>query len=328
MALQSGCSSAVFVVVAFLTAVSPFPSQAQTASRIEVHPIRTMTQTDEQFLTGSKDGEPTVLAGELRIPRPGTDRLPAVLLVHGAGGIGGNIDRWAQVLNAIGVAAFVLDGFTGRGIASVSQDPTQLGRTPMIADSYRALEILAKHPRIDPTRIAVMGFSRGGQAALYSSLKRFQKMHGPQGLEFAAYVIFYAPCNLRFIDDDQVADKPIRLFHGTADDFVYVAPCRAYVERLRAAGKDVQLTEYPGAQHVFDGPHIKAPIFQPQGITTRHCVTEEKPIGRIINSQTQQTFSYDDPCVERGATIAYDAEAYSQVLVAVKGFLTEVFQLK
>jgi dienelactone hydrolase len=318
----------VSVIVALFTAVAPFHAHAQTASRIEVHPIRTLTQTDEQFLTGSKEGEPTVLAGELRIPRPGTDRLPAVVLVHGAGGIGGNIDRWAQELNGIGVAAFILDGFTGRGIASVGQDPTLLGRTLMIADSYRALELLSKHPRIDPARIAVMGFSRGGQAALYSALKRFQKMHGPQGLEFAAYVIFYGPCNLRFIDDDQVADRPIRLFHGTADDYVYVAPCRAYVKRLRAAGKDVHLTEYPGAQHVFDGPHIKAPIFQPQGITTRHCATEENPVGRIINSETGQTFSYDDPCVERGATVAYDAEAYSRALVAVKGFLTEVFQLK
>lgn len=54
-----------------------------------------------------------------------------------------------------------------------------------------ALAVLGRHPRIDPERIAVMGFSKGGFAALYSSLRRFARMHGPAGLTFAAHVAFY-----------------------------------------------------------------------------------------------------------------------------------------
>jgi hypothetical protein len=50
----------------------------------------------------------------LRIPRPGTDRLPAVILVHGSAGIGGNVDYWQQQLNGIGVATFIIDDFAGR----------------------------------------------------------------------------------------------------------------------------------------------------------------------------------------------------------------------
>src|SRR4029434_9250422 len=69
-----------------LFGLAPTLGTAPTA-RIEVHPFQTVTLTDQQFLTGAKDGTPVVIAGELRLPGPGTDRLPAVVLVHGSGGM-------------------------------------------------------------------------------------------------------------------------------------------------------------------------------------------------------------------------------------------------
>ena len=44
-----------------------------------------------------------------------------------------------------------------------------------LADALAALKLLATHPRIDPARIGVMGFSRGGQVALYSSLEPLRR---------------------------------------------------------------------------------------------------------------------------------------------------------
>src|SRR2546425_5874193 len=72
--------------------------------RIELHPIQTLTLPDEQVLTGAHDGKPATIAGELRIPRVSADRLPAVVLVHGSGGIGANYDRWSAELNGLGIA--------------------------------------------------------------------------------------------------------------------------------------------------------------------------------------------------------------------------------
>ena len=164
-----------------------------------------------------------------------------------------------------------------------------------------------------------MGFSRGGQATLYASLKRFERMHGVEGVAFAAYVPFYAPCFTTYIGDEDVSDKPIRLFHGAADDYVPVAPCRPYVERLRKAGKDVTLTEYPDAHHAFDNPFLKVGT-APQSQTTRRCTMVEEPVGTIINAATKQPFTMEDPCVERGPTVGYNAAATAAATQAVREF--------
>src|SRR5260370_16125677 len=84
---------------------------------------------------------------------------------------------WEQYFLSMAVATFVIDSFTGRGIVSTINDQSQLGRLAQTEDAYRALALLAKHPRIDASRVMLIGFSRGGQNALYASMTRFQKMH-------------------------------------------------------------------------------------------------------------------------------------------------------
>ena len=77
----------------------------------------------------------------------------------------------------------------------------------MILDAYRAFEVLANHPRIDRARIAIMGFSRGGQSTLYSSMKRFQRMWNPRA-DFAAYIPLYASCSTTFVADSDLSQHP------------------------------------------------------------------------------------------------------------------------
>jgi dienelactone hydrolase len=305
-----------------------FTSAYGQVARLEVHSLQSMTLSDKQFLLGAKDGIPVTLAGELRIPRVGTDKLPAVVMLQPSGGFGSNLDRWFREMSELGVATFTVDSFAGRGIVNTVTDQDRLGQLAEIYDAYRALELLAKHPRIDANRIALMGFSRGGQAALYASMKRFQRMYSPPGLEFAAYLPFYAICWVDFIDDTDVSDKPIRQFHGAADDYVPVAPCRAYFERLRRAGKDVLLTEYPGAHHVFDYAMLNTtPTLVPQNQTQRSCVLKEEPVGEIINAKTGKPFTFSDPCVELGPHVAYDAATTDAAVAAVKTFLRSTFRL-
>jgi dienelactone hydrolase len=299
--------------------------------RLELHTLQTQSPTDQEFLTGKKDLKPITITGELRIPRRGTDRLPAVVLLHGSGGVSGFIDDWAREINTLGVATFTVDSFTGRGIVNTAADQDQLSRLAMILDGYRALELLSKHPRIDSGRVVVMGFSRGGAAAHWSAQTRFLAMYGPEGgVQFAGYIALYPWCDHFFLGWLDVVNKPIRIFHGAADDYIPVATCRSYVAQLQKAGKDVSLTEYQNASHVFDWPDLKDPLKLPQAQTTRRCPSsEETSDGRLINSQTKQTFTYaSDPCVERGTTIAYNAQAHAEAVKAIKEFIVATVQPK
>ena len=215
-----------------------------------------------------------------------------------------------------------LDSFSGRGIVNTINDQSQLDTLAMMVDAYRALGTLAQHPRIDSNRIAVMGFSKGAVAAVYSSNKRFRQIYGPSNVEFAAHIGLYTPCNVTYRDDDKVTEKPIRLFHGVADDWVSIEPCRGYVGRLKNAGADVSLTEYPGAHHAFDAYFLKEPMKFAQAQTTRHCLLAEGDAGEILNSKTGKHYDLTDPCVEKVTTVVYNEEATTGTTKAVKEFLT------
>jgi len=316
-----------FAALALAIATLATPARSQIA-RVEIHPVPTYTVSTTDFLLGKKDGKRDTIAGELRLPSTTSGRLPAVILMHGGSGMGSQNDDWAQHLNGLGVATFILDSFTGRGLEN-SEGPGAVSVTSRIVDAYRALEVLAKHPRIDADRIAVMGFSHGGWSALYSSLKRFVRTHGPaDGREFAAHIVLYPGCFQNYQEGDDVTGKPIRIFHGGADDQLPAEPCREYAARLRTAGKDVVYTEYAGAHHAFDIRILKQPVKQPQAPTLIRCRIEEGANGQMLDAVTRQPFTFSNPCIARGRTLAYDADAHASVLKAVSDFVTTGLKAK
>ena len=120
-------------------------------ARQEVIALQSVTISDNDFLQGKKDGKAVTIAGRLLLPKATPDaKQPAVILIHGSGGLGssaGSTAEWERELASAGFAVFSLDSFTGRGIVSTVADQSQLGRYNAIIDAYRALEVLAKHLR-------------------------------------------------------------------------------------------------------------------------------------------------------------------------------------
>lgn len=295
---------------------------AQTPSRIEVAPLKTRTLTGEEFLRGNAPGKEATIAGELRLPPGAADRVPVVILVHGSGGTSGSADLWAHELNSIGIAAYLLDSFAGRGIVSTVADQSQLNSLAMMVDAYRALDLLAAHPRIRPDRIAVMGFSKGAVASVYSAMDRFTQAYGSPSHRFAAHIGLYTPCNVAYAGDTKLAPVPVRLFHGIADDYVPIAPCRDYAARLKAAGVDVRLTEYPDAQHGFDNPLSPPLVDVPTAQSTRNCRLAEAAGGAVNDAAGQPYALETSSCVAKGAHVGHNPQATTAVRAAVKEFLT------
>lgn len=228
----------------------------------------------------------------------------------------------------MGIATFHLDSFTGRGIDTLVADQSQLSPFAQVYDTYGAIDVLPVHPRIDSSRIAVMGFSRGGLAALYASMIRFQKLYGPASANIAAHLPFYPQCNIQLVGELDIAIAPIRVFHGAADNRNLASICSDLIGRLSATGKDVLMIEYPGAHHSFKVP--TAPRNPAVGTMNAqnpgNCRRREED-GQLINIETGKPFSYKDACMAGRATRAYDKAAAEAAQSTVKEFLAGLFRL-
>src|SRR6478672_2168872 len=300
----------------------------EVAARVELYAIPSLTISDQQFLTGDSNGKQVTVAGEFRIAQ-GSGRLPVVVLMHGSSGVGATMEAWVHQFNRMGISTFVIDGFSGRGLTAVGPNQALLGRLNLIVDIYRSLDILAKHPRVDPDRIVLMGFSRGGQAALYASLDRFNRLWNKSGVQFAGYIPFYPDCSTTYLTDTEVAARPVRIFHGTPDDYNPVASCKAYVARLQEAKRDVVLTEYPDSQHAFDNGllGLNTVTVSTNAQTARNCHIREGEGGVLMNADTQAPFGYKDACIELNPHVGGNPATAEEARKAVSDFLQILFKL-
>jgi dienelactone hydrolase len=285
--------------VAVALALAPAKANEPASETLDV---LSRTFTDAQFLSGDEDGAtPVALTGRLTVPESGGPQ-PVVILLHGSDGrLSGASYGWEAHLQDLGYGTLALDSFTGRGLLNVSFDQN-----------------------VDPERIAVMGFSRGGIAALYSAMVRFRDAYGPKAGRIAAHLPFYPACNFTFARELEVGPAPIRLHHGAADDWTLPGPCRAYVNRLATAGAEATMVEHPGALHAFDNEYSDPVRHEGQAQSSRNCWREERD-GTLTNRDTGAPFDYRDACVARGVSFGHDPGATAAARADVAAILADVF---
>ena len=199
-------------------------------------------------------------------------KAPAVVLLHGSGGIDENREpTYARELAAMGIGAVVVDVFGARrDIATSFVDRViEITETMALADAYATLAWLKARPEIDGSRVAVWGFSYGAMASVIAAnagiADRLAALYGLGDTRFAAHVAFYGPCITSF-EDPRTTGAPVLMAWGGRDALIDATRCEATAAAMRQGGSRVQTVSYPTGVHQWDGSR-----------------PGPRPIGRLLN---------------------------------------------
>lgn len=195
-----------------------------------------------------KQGD-TVLEGYLAyddaVP---TEKHPGVLIVHDWMGLGEYPKFRARELAELGYVAMAVDIY-GKGVRP--KDAQEAGeqatfykkdRTLMRARINAALDVLRQNPRVDPAKVAAMGYCFGGTVVLElarsgADIKGVASFHG--GLD--------AP--VRAAKGD--IKTRILVMHGADDPLVPGEDVAAFQDEMRKSEADWQMMFYGDAVHSF-----------------------------------------------------------------------------
>lgn len=205
---------------------------------------------------------PQQLSGTLRLPA-GTARAPAVLILHGSGGVDGRGSMYGQALQAAGIASLEIDMFTPRGINQNNIETARPRPIDVLPDVFGALRAVAQHPRVDAERLGVMGFSFGGILSVMVATPAVGRTYAPGSPPVRGVMPLYPPCFI-FLDDRPFAPMigpafprmPMQMLVAGQD--AYDADGGEGCRRLVGAGApDAQrralLHVYPNATHAWEG---------------------------------------------------------------------------
>jgi dienelactone hydrolase len=247
--------------------------------------------------------------------------------MHSSRGIEATILDWVRMFNELGVATFVVDSFTPRGLAEINAD--QLSFPAGVVDSLRALQALQRDARIDSRSIGVIGFSRGAVAAMNSSFERYHaNVLGSDAGKFALHIVFYGGC----AQYAKTTGSPILVFLGTDDDFTNPELCRRQAEILSRQGTKVELVIYEGAPHGFDWDLSRQNMPRIQNL--RNCLmlqdldTFDAALldGRALNAE--ERVRYSKSCAGQGAARGGNRKYAAAARERVRQFVEEYFNLR
>ncbi|MFK7794492.1 MAG: dienelactone hydrolase family protein [Gammaproteobacteria bacterium] len=188
---------------------------------------------------------------------------PAVVLLHSSWGLSSQESFYSKVFADMGIAVYVIDSFSPRGVGKTSLDQSLVSSASMIQDAYQVLNYLQNLPEINNKKIAVMGFSKGGIAAFYSAFDEIKSaVSENKDAMFAAHVAYYPWCGIR-LQNMKTTSKPILIQGGGKDTITPVEKCVQLAEEELSVEEKyfVAIKTHINARHAFDHPLLsKIPI--------------------------------------------------------------------
>jgi dienelactone hydrolase len=238
--------------------------------------FQSSTYSDFRQLLAREPATGTVtISANLVFPDEKQDRYPAVVVVHTLSGYrDANEGYVAAELRKSGFATLTYDSFAARGTTGKTMSASPGYLPAGVTDAYAALRLLASEPRIDVDRIAIVGFSFGGEVAHLTAFERLRSALNPGPGRFAAHVAFYPAGNLGVIAErGAYTGSPVLMLLGEKDDNLPVAKIESYLAYARAAGHPapIETVTYPGAYHAWTVSSLGTLRFYPELTSTKKC---------------------------------------------------------
>ena len=190
----------------------------------------------------STGSEGLALEGKLRMPE-GDGPFPAVIMLHGCGGPNRNLDPWDDKFISWGYVTLRVNSFGPRGVSNVCAYPGEVDFPARACDAHDAKSYLSGFPFVDSKRIAVIGWSHGGGAAICA----LDQNSGGKGRDpFRAGIAIHPSC--RYLLD---MNAPLLILIGEKDDWTSAEICMAQMPEKEKPGHEIILKVYPGVYHGF-----------------------------------------------------------------------------
>jgi dienelactone hydrolase len=322
----------LFAMAAIVFATSPTRGQATTPHSGQVTFQSVSYVNFRQLLAREIPAATVTLPATLNFPDTAMDRYPAVVVVHTIAGYSdANEGQYAAELRKAGFATLTYDSFAARGTTGLAQSRSGPGLwASAVADAYAALRLLAGHPRIDADRIAIVGFSYGGEVAHLAALEVLHAALDPHPVRFAAHVSYY-PAGVfgAIAGPGAYTGAPILMLLGEKDDNLPVAKVDGYLAYAKAAGSPapIETVTYPGAYHAWTVPGFATLRFYREYPSTKQCPLILLGPARPVLLAGGQPAPFDPDsfgaCMGRapGYSMAYDAAVRAESAAESIGFL-------
>ena len=192
----------------------------------------------------------TGLSALTREPPGNTAPYPAVVLLHGCGGISSHSAAIADRLGAWGYVALAVDTLGSRGMERGCRSDTFQDQA---FDAYAAVRYLSALDAVDPARVALLGQSMGGSAVLYALDRDLAAQYFRQ--MFRAGIAYYPRCAV--VSSAPMMTAPVLILIGDADQLNAAEACQGLKTRALPESAPIDLILYPGVQHAFDVTQLK-----------------------------------------------------------------------
>ncbi len=206
---------------------------------------------------------------------------PAVVFIHGCGGLSKATEPRARAAQALGYVAVVQDSLTPRGLDwGAVCDGRVLQGAERVADLLVTLEVTREHPAVDPGNIVVVAYSHGAWTALEAlslgeslpaslSDSPGNHLYGVQGL-----VAWYPYCGWGVgFEEGWEPDIPILMLLAEKDTTTRPQPCGEIASLQASRGHRVRAITYPGVSHGFDRNEDWVNFYDP--VMARRALSEQ-----------------------------------------------------